>query len=267
MATRTRERRPVRPEPLPVDVKTGEIIPYGGPPAVTLFGTDDPDAVVAEAARHATVLAQVIDERKLFTAIQGKRHVHVDGWTLLGSMMGVFPVEEGEAVPVEVDGVKGFKATVKAMTRSGEVVGRATAYCMRDEDRWRGAKLHALASMAQTRATSKALKGPLGFIVKLAGFEPTPAEEMSDVESGAPAFDGKAATADDRKPTQAQVKKANAIITKLGKADVGLDRDTIKKSIGEWYGHESIPELTREQISELIERLEAAEKKYVGGGA
>ena len=32
--------------------------------------------------------------------------------------------------------------------------------------------------MAQTRATSKALRQPLGFIVQLAGFDPTPAEEM-----------------------------------------------------------------------------------------
>ena len=136
-----------------VDGKTGEIVPYGGPPAMTLFGTDDPQEVVAEATRHATALSDVVESRQLFTTISGKRHVHVDGWTLLGSMMGVFPAEEGEAEAVEIDGVKGFKATVRAVTRSGEVVGRATAYCMRDEDRWRGAKLHALASKAQTRAT------------------------------------------------------------------------------------------------------------------
>jgi hypothetical protein len=32
--------------------------------------------------------------------------------------------------------------------------------------------------MAQTRATSKALRQPLGFVMQLAGFNPTPAEEM-----------------------------------------------------------------------------------------
>jgi hypothetical protein len=36
--------------------------------------------------------------------------------------------------------------------------------------------------MAATRATSKALRLPLGFMVTMAGFETTPAEEMADVD-------------------------------------------------------------------------------------
>lgn len=262
MATRTRDRKVSRPEPLPplIDGTTGEIVPYREA-SVTLFGSDDPNEVVAEATRHANALAEVVQSRHLFTDIQGKKHVHVDGWTLLGSMTGVFPAEEGEAEPVEIDGVKGFKATVKAMTRNGQVVGRATAYCMRDEDRWRSAKLHALASMAQTRATSKALKGPLGFIVKLAGFEPTPAEEMSDVQDNpAAAFSGEAKPADDG-PSEAQKKKVYALMSKLDKADVGMDKETVKAQYEEWYGTERLSELTRAQISELIERLVAAEER------
>jgi hypothetical protein len=246
-------------------IDSAEVVPYTGP-AVTLFGTDDPNEVVVEATRHANALAEVVQTRNLFTTIQGKQHVHVDGWTLLGSMTGVFPVEEGEAVPVEVDGVKGFKATVTARTRSGQVVGRATAYCMRDEDRWRSAKLHALASMAQTRATSKALKGPLGFIVKLAGFEPTPAEEMSDVVDGAAqgfANTGSTAGAEASagEPSEAQKKKVYALMSKLEKADVGMDKETVKRQYAEWYGTEKLSELTRAQISELIERLVAAEER------
>jgi hypothetical protein len=38
--------------------------------------------------------------------------------------------------------------------------------------------------MAQTRATSKALRVPLGFIVVLAGYEATPEEEMPTIVSG-----------------------------------------------------------------------------------
>jgi hypothetical protein len=37
--------------------------------------------------------------------------------------------------------------------------------------------------MAQTRATSKALKGPLGFVISLAGYQTTPAEEMTFIEA------------------------------------------------------------------------------------
>jgi hypothetical protein len=40
--------------------------------------------------------------------------------------------------------------------------------------------------MAQTRAVSKALRGPLGFVVTLAGYEATPAEEMPPSDSPPP---------------------------------------------------------------------------------
>ena len=46
------------------------------------------------------------------------------------------------------------------------------------EENWQDRDDYALRSMAQTRATSKALRQPLGFVITLAGFDPTPAEEM-----------------------------------------------------------------------------------------
>lgn len=254
MASRTQDG------PLVVDTATGELVPYQ-PAALTLFGTDDPNEVVKQSARHAKALANVIDERKLYTSIQGKRHVHVDGWQLLGSMVGVFAVEEGPAEPVEIGGIHGFRATVTARTRTGEIVGRATAYCMRDEDRWRAAKVHALASMAQTRAQSKALKGTLGFIVKLAGFEPTPAEEMSDVQDGtSDSFNGGGGPLPEERRKKME-RKVYALMGKLDKADVGMDRDTIKRQYSEWYGTEKITELDDKDLGELIDRLVAAEER------
>ena len=101
-------------------------------------------------------------------------------------MLGVFPALQGEAEPVEINGVQGFKATVNAVTRNGEVVGSATAFCMRDEKTWASRDTYAIASMAQTRATSKALRMPLGFIVTLAGYSATPAEEIPPAERREP---------------------------------------------------------------------------------
>jgi hypothetical protein len=72
----------------------------------------------------------------------------------------------------------GWEARVEARTRSGEVVGAAEAECLTTESQWRNRHDYALRSMAQTRAASKALRLPLGFIVQLAGFNPTPADEM-----------------------------------------------------------------------------------------
>lgn len=163
-----------------IDHDTGELVPYEHTQTeVTLFGSLEPAAVVREATKHAKALTKVIEDRKLFTMIQGKKHIQVEAWQTLGAMTGVFAALEAGTEPeyVEIGGVAGFKATVVA-TRNGQVIGRATSFCMRDEPTWRGRNIYALAGMAQTRATSRALKGPLGFIVKLAGYEATPAEEM-----------------------------------------------------------------------------------------
>lgn len=148
-----------------------ELVPSGAP--VTLFQTDDPVEIVARATQIANALSDVLKQKKLTTRIGQKDHVQVDGWSLCGTMLGVYPVVEWTR-PVE----GGWEARVEARTRDGAVVGAAEAECLRTENRWRTADDYAIRSMAQTRAISKALRAPLGFIVALAGYETTPEEEM-----------------------------------------------------------------------------------------
>jgi hypothetical protein len=66
------------------------VVPDAPPPG--LFGTGDPKAVIAKASAIATELAAVIEKQGLFVVIGKKKHVEVEGWTLLGSLTGVFPV-------------------------------------------------------------------------------------------------------------------------------------------------------------------------------
>jgi hypothetical protein len=145
------------------------------PNAVSLFGTTDPSEVLTRASEVANALTGVIRSKRLYVVVKGKAHVRVEGWQLLGSMLGVTAVCTSTE---PVDG--GFKATVEARTFDGRTVGRADALCTKREKRgpWKDADEYALLSMAQTRATSKALRGPLGFVIQLAGYDPTPAEEM-----------------------------------------------------------------------------------------
>ncbi len=138
-----------------------------------LFRTEDPVEIIRRASETADALANVLRDRKLTSNISGKEHVRVEGWTLLGTMLGVFPVVEWTR-PV----ADGWEARVEARTLAGQVVGAAEAECLRTERTWKGRDDYALRSMAQTRAVSKALRGPLGFVVTLAGYEATPAEEM-----------------------------------------------------------------------------------------
>ena len=160
---------------------------------LALFGTNDPVQVIAAASRVATSLAEVVNQRKLYAVVNGKKFPTVEAWTLLGSMLGVFPITEWVHELRDDNGnVRGFEARVRAQTLSGRIVGAGEARCIRGESKtWhQGAQEFAMASMAQTRATSKALRGPLDFVFKLAGFQPTPAEEMVSVEASAVDGDG-----------------------------------------------------------------------------
>ena len=84
----------------------------------------------------------------------------------------------------------GFKARFQA-TKNGQGVGWGEGRCTRGEPSKVAQEDFALASMAQTRAQSRALGAPLKFVVKLAGYETTPAEEIDGTgDTGAPAAAG-----------------------------------------------------------------------------
>ena len=155
-----------------VVVQSTEVAPSG------LFGTDDPLKVVEKTTEIADALKDVIVQRGLYSKIQGKTFVQVEGWRLLGGMVGVTAL-----VTEMVKQDNGFQATCEAHSADGRMVGRAYGICTRDERRWAKADDSAIMGMASTRATSRALRGPLGFIISLAGYEATGAEEMTCIEA------------------------------------------------------------------------------------
>lgn len=159
-----------------------EVIPAA---PITLFGTDDPEGVIARASVVATALAGVVKRRQLSKRIGQSDHVFVEGWTLLGSMLGVFAEVEWSR-PVEGSTFEAWEARAVARTLSGRTVGAAEAMCSRSESKWAKSDEYAIRSMAQTRAVSKALRLPLGFIMELAGYSATPAEEMPNLGTDKP---------------------------------------------------------------------------------
>lgn len=160
---------------------TTELVPIAESAPPTLFGTNNAMTIVERATEQANALAGVITDKHLYADISGRRHVTVEGWTLLGTMLGVFPVCTWTRL-IE----NGWEARVEARTLNGQVVGASEAQCTHDEKTWATRDEFALRSMAQTRATSKALRLPLGFVMVLAGYEATPAEEMPRDEVQAP---------------------------------------------------------------------------------
>lgn len=211
-------------------------------PPTNLFRTDDPVEVVERAGKVADALKGVLVRQGLTANIQGREHVRVEGWTTLGSMLGVVPVCVWTR-KLE----NGWEARVEARTLDGRVVGAAEAECLTTELLWKSRDDYALRSMAQTRATSKALRGPLGFIVTLAGYQAIPAEEMPTavVDPGPPM---------ELTPTGPQLKYLKTLVTQSGAPQrtlramldqVGASNVQIEAG---WAG-----KLTRGQASGLIE--------------
>src|SRR3990172_2001384 len=139
-----------------------------------------PEEVIERASQIATQLAKIIKDRALSTRIRDKDHVRVEGWTTLGAVLGVIP-RERNTIRTE----QGFESYVELIrTSDGVVVGGASAVCSWAEQRWSKADDYDVRSMAITRATGKAYRLGFSWIMVLAGYSPTPAEEMDQVIEG-----------------------------------------------------------------------------------
>ncbi len=148
---------------------------------IALFGTSDPVETIERAVRVADALKNVVKSKGLISNIKGKEYPQVEAWQTLAVMLGVSLVEEWTR-KLE----NGWEARCVVFSRDGRTIGAADAQCTRDEYTWKSRDDYALRSMAQTRATSKAARSVLGFVMVLAGYQATPAEEMPRDEKAAP---------------------------------------------------------------------------------
>jgi len=107
---------------------------------------------------------------------RGGEHVRIEGWQVLCHLCQL-PLPSIVSVRRE-ERENGYCYIAEAVLQYGGREYRAYGICASDESNWRGKPEFQLASMAQTRAAGKVLRLLLGWIVTLAGYEPTPAEEM-----------------------------------------------------------------------------------------
>jgi hypothetical protein len=144
------------------------------PQYLGLFGTDDPDAILEKASRVAATLVKLVDKQGLVVDIKGKKFPKVEAWQTLAAMLSVNAVCEWTR-PVE----GGWEARVVVYNRSGQMIAAAEAQCTTKEfgkQKWED---YAIRSMSATRAASKAYRSNLGYIMVLAGYQATPAEEIT----------------------------------------------------------------------------------------
>lgn len=147
-------------------------------PRASIFNLE-PEQQIVFAAKIATTLKDVITKQKLSRFFNGKEYVMVEGWEVLGTFLGVLPKER--VVNELSDG--SYEAFVDLVRSSdGVIIGGASAICGIDEKRWGSADRYARRSMAITRAVGKAYRTSFSWIISLAGYQPTPFEEMPGKE-------------------------------------------------------------------------------------
>jgi len=239
--------------------------------ALGTLQASSPAALVSGAAEMAHELATVIDKQKLFTVIQGKKFVGVEGWTTLAVMLGCVA---REVSTTEHDGI--YVAVVELVRMNdGACISRASAECG-EEKPWNTRAKYARRSMAQTRATGKACRLAFSWIMSLAGYEVTPAEEMTPIieaeqvqERPAPAQrKTKTQTAESVSSTvpepQAPIEppepqRITASQCKLLEAqirDYGLDSERVKAWLHSAWKVESFSDLSPKQFEILLIKLE-----------
>jgi len=175
-----------------------------------------PAQVLMEAQQAAAELQRIIEANPKKVMFNGEQYLEFEDWETLAHFYGYCPKVESTQ-HVEFGDVQGFKAcAVLISEHTGLVVSRAESMCLNDEENW-GPRpkyewkkilgpdnkpifnqatgkykvekvqvgtvptpLFQLLSMAQTRACAKVCRNKLGWVARVAGYKPTPAEEMDE---------------------------------------------------------------------------------------
>ena len=182
------------------DVEQNEVAVIDQPetlPDYAILNPEIPMSVkVGVATNVANTLAPVVRDQGLVVKGLNRQnkdaeYVMVEGWEVLGTCLGVAPVTTTIAEIKNSKGrIVGYRARAtlyqNPIVKNDEIVGgtmiaRAEAQANRDGFQ---KDLFSIESMAQTRALGKAYRMGLGWIMKLAGFEGTFAEDMPKFKGG-----------------------------------------------------------------------------------
>lgn len=95
----------------------------------------DPEVVLAEAIKAAQALKKVLDGKPDKVMMNGEQYIENDDWQTIGHFYAI-SAKIIDTRPVQFGDVSGFEAIAAAITRDGREIGRATAMCLNDEEKW-----------------------------------------------------------------------------------------------------------------------------------
>lgn len=138
----------------------------------------DPEKQLEFAQKAATALMKRVEGKQKKVIINGKQYLEFGDWQTLARFFGATVGTDWTQPLLDSAGkIVGFEARA-VVYQNGTVISSAEARCMRSEKRWSTADEYAVNSMAQTRASAKALRNAFGWVAELKGYSSTPAEEM-----------------------------------------------------------------------------------------
>lgn len=209
-----------------------------------------PNVVLEEARQAAMSLKQVIAMKPKPFVLNGEQYLEMEDWSLLGRFYGITAkIVEDSVRYLELEGAKGYEARAVAFhLPSGKEISAAEAMCLDNEPNWRGKPLFQLRSMAQTRACAKVLRNVLSWVVVLAGYKPTPAEEMIEHQARPlPAPPVAKQAGSEEVISEAQGKRLYAIWKSAGKHD-----EDVKAYLKQKYGYDSTKQIKKSEYDELV---------------
>lgn len=152
----------------------------------TLVLEGDPESQLAFAMKAANALMQAVKQKKNPVMIRGEQYLEYGDWQTLARFFGATAsVAWSKKLVSDKNEFVGYEARAEVL-HNGVVISAAEAMCMRNERNWKDRDEFMLRSMAQTRASAKALRNAYGWVAELAGMKATPAEEMGDLYDRSP---------------------------------------------------------------------------------
>jgi len=196
-------------------------------------------------------LAKLIKEKGLSSNIQGKQFVNVEGWQFAGASLGLMPIIT-ETTDLTRRGTEPGQLEIKYMAKcevrninTGQLVATGVAICSNFEHSKKRFDEYAILSMAQTRSIGKAYRNLLAWLMKSAGFEATPAEEMDFVHE------------EPKKPN----KPVKEVVAEIVEDEEEVDLDAIKMEIANstkvkqltdiYFGYKQVFD-SNEQLKKLL---------------
>ena len=146
------------------------------------------EVLTQESAIKAKNLTNVIENNKGSYIVEinpdAPPFLKYEAWaTIAAGYNTAASIEDDPELIYAHDGTTVIGAKAYAVVRNivtGTQTGGAPAYCMFSERNWSNRTLNQVVSMAGTRAASKALRLMFSWVVVLAGYNPTPFEELDD---------------------------------------------------------------------------------------